>query len=66
MIEKKVEIGGTLFFEAVVYEHGARTACFEFIEHATDYWQSDSETSIDVSRETAEELVAALREHFGF
>jgi len=66
MIEKKVEIGGSLYFESVVYEHGDKSASFEFIERSTAYGFSDTHTSIDIERETAEKLVAALREHFGF
>lgn len=35
-----------------------------FIEHSADYWSSDTETSIDISKEKAQEIISFLCESF--
>ena len=35
-----------------------------YIEHATDYWNSDTETNIDIDKETAKTIISWLQDKF--
>mgnify|MGYP000098920543 CR=1 FL=1 len=36
------------------YENiSVKDVCLEYVEHSTDHWHSDNETSIDIDRRTA-------------
>jgi len=63
----RLEIGGSLAFESTKYDAAAfNDAYFEFTEHATDHWHSDSVTSITIDAAMARSIIAALSAHFGF
>lgn len=38
--------------------------CLEYIEHSPDSWYSDTETSIDIDKEMAQNIVQFLKKHF--
>ena len=62
---KCLAIGGSLFFESEKYETASfNAASFEYIEHATDHWSADNETSVPIDEEMAKQIIAALTEHF--
>lgn len=67
MKTERLEIGGTLAFESTKYETTSyNDACFEFVEHATDHWCSDSETSVTIDAAMARKIIDALNQHFEF
>lgn len=38
--------------------------CLEYTEHSADHWHSDTETSIDIDKEMAHNIVEFLKKHF--
>jgi hypothetical protein len=64
---ERFEIGGTLAFESTKYETASfNDACFEFVEHSTDHWSSDRNTSVTVDAVMARKIIDALNQHFEF
>lgn len=64
--EHIVEITPTCKFSMTRYENiGITDVCIEYVEHSTDHWNSDSETSIDIDKEMAKKIIAFFVESFG-
>ena len=56
----KLELTGGCWFED--YGCGDITLCY--IEHATDHWCSDSETTVYIDKETAGKIIVWLQNKF--
>ena len=69
MSEVKLEISPTC--ELVCYKYQKYLAedhtevTLDYIEHSTDHWHSDNETSLDIGKEKALEIIDFLRESYG-
>ncbi len=65
MIEKKLEIQGSCSMEFITWEEGAfePSATIEYVEHG-DHWHGDTETSVDIDKEKAIEIINMLKETF--
>ena len=57
----KLEIVETIFEGSPEYN----SLCLEWVEQSSDYWHSDNEVSIDISRRDAIKLIKVLNNHFG-
>jgi len=62
--QNEVDIGSTLKLSIDIWERFDNHAYFEFTEHACDHYSSDTETSVDVDKEKAIEIIAALKKAF--
>ena len=62
MINDKLELTPDCWLEDLGW--GDINLCYT--EHATDHWNSDSETTVDVDRDTAEKIIAWLQSKFNF
>jgi len=65
MIEK-LEIGYDCHLEAQHFEGEPPTRCvtLEYVEHSPDAWYSDSNRSVDLTCDKAQEIIDFLRKHF--
>ncbi len=65
MIEKKLEIQGSCSMEFIKWEEGTfePSATIEYVEHG-DHWYGDTETSVDIDKEKAIEIIKMLKETF--
>jgi len=41
-----------------------KEVCLEYTERSPDHWHSDTETSIDIDKEMAQNVVEFLKKHF--
>ncbi len=55
----KISAGFELCIEE--YQSIDNDVYFEYIEHSQDYWNSDSETCVDIDKEKAIEIINFLR-----
>ncbi len=65
MAEIKIEISDDANIELVVYDNGDKNAYLNYIEHATDYWSSDEETSEDLEDDKLNEIYEAIGKYLG-
>tara|TARA_R110000744_G_scaffold341635_1_gene446834 strand:- start:3712 stop:3915 length:204 start_codon:yes stop_codon:yes gene_type:complete len=65
MIEKILEIQGSCSMGFITWEEGAfePSATIEYVEHG-DQWRGDTETSVDIDKEKAIEIINMLKETF--
>ena len=62
---EKLKLSGSCDFTLTTFEGiEHKSVCLEYTEHATDHWNSDSETSIDLDAEKAREIIALLHKAF--
>ena len=59
-LKNKLELTGSCWFE----DYGYGDICLCYIEHATDHWNSDSETTVDIDKEKAEKIIGWLQDKF--
>lgn len=64
MVENKLKVCGSCYFVETVYGPGIKDVALEYTEHATDHWSSDTETSIEINKEKAVEIVNFLNKAF--
>jgi hypothetical protein len=64
MIEHRVEIAHDVALVVNTWESFPTTVELEYVEHSPDAWYSDTNTSVDIDRETAERIIAALKAAF--
>lgn len=66
MIEKKIELSSGCTVRFNTWDEGfcPPTVDIEYIERAPHGWYSDTETSVDITKEQAIELVKLLKETF--
>ena len=62
MTNDKLELTSRCWLEDIGW--GDINLCY--IERAADHWNSDSETTVDVDRDTAEKIIAWLQSKFNF
>jgi hypothetical protein len=49
------------FFEATTYDNGwPPSLSLEYVEHSSDHWHNNEDTSVDITPEKASELIAFL------
>lgn len=65
MREKKVNLSRSCCFTYITWENFPPSLELEYTEHATSHGSSDSETSIEIDREKAVEIVELLKEAYG-
>ena len=65
MTETKIELSSSCEIVLNTYENGVTEATLDYVEHSTDHWNSDSNTSIYIDKDKATEIVNALKLHFG-
>lgn len=65
MIEKKLKIQGSCSIEFITWEDSAfePSATIEYVEHG-DHWHGDTDTSVDIDKEKAVEIIKMLKETF--
>ncbi len=59
-----LELSSSCKLEATSYDGGSTYVSIEYVEHSTDHWHSDSNTSLDVSKEQAIEIIEFLKRNF--
>lgn len=65
MTEEKIQISSTCHFIKTTYgENVPPDISIDYTEHSTDHWHSDSETSIDIDKEKAIEIINFLSDAF--
>lgn len=65
MIEHRVEIAPDVALTVSVWGFPFPTTVeLEYVEHSPDAWYSDTDTSVNINRETAEKIIAALKAAF--
>jgi len=63
---KTLGIYGSCKLEETTYGEGyVPDVCLEYTEHSKDHRHHDSETSIDISKEKAVEIIKFLQDSFG-
>ena len=65
VITRKVEMSSTCSFEFTHYEGFKPDVDITYIEHSSDSYYSDSETTIDIDKEKAIEIIKFMKESFG-
>ena len=56
----KLELGGSCHLEATRWDSFPTQVSIEYVEHATDHWNSDSTTSVDIDADMARKIIAFL------
>jgi len=64
METKQVEIGATCHLTSTVYSGGSMDVYLDYIEHSADHWHSDTETSLDIDKDKAVEIINFLKDAF--
>ena len=65
MVETQVEIGSSCYLTKIEYgEYFASNISLDYTEHSIDPYLSDNETSLDINKEKAVEIIAFLKEAF--
>lgn len=63
--EEKIEISPTCSFVKTSYGEGVDDdISLEYVEHSTDHYYSDRDTSIDIDKQKAVEIIKFLSECF--
>jgi hypothetical protein len=65
MIETKIKLSSSCELILNTYDNGVHEATLDYVEHACDHWSSDTDTSINIEKDKATEIVNALKLHFG-
>ena len=65
IIDEKVNIGYKCDLSANYISGMKPDLAIEYIEHSTDHWHRDSETSIPIDKGKAIEIICFLQRHFG-
>lgn len=60
MPDKKVNLSSSCTLEFYQWSADHKDVCLEYTEHSSDYWHSDSHTSIDIDINLAQEIVKLL------
>jgi len=61
MRETKFELSPTCAFVLYEFETFPMNLSLEYTEHSADHWHSDSETSIEITKEQAGQIVLLLQ-----
>lgn len=63
-MNKAVKLSNYCEINLSEYANGARTkeVTLDYVEHSSDYWHSDTETSVDIDKTKAMEIIALLQE----
>ena len=65
MKETQVEIGSTCHITKTEYgENVEPSITLDYIEHSSDHYHSDNETSLDIDKEKAIEIIKFLQDAF--
>jgi hypothetical protein len=66
MNEKRVLISNGCCFVQTNYggAESVKEVDLEYIERSSDHWHSDSETSVSITKEQAQEIIELLRDTF--
>lgn len=63
MEEIKLSISSSFELELITYSGDWPSLCqFNYTEHATDYWSSDSDISVELTKEKAQDIIDLLNE----
>lgn len=65
MTETKIVLSSSCEIVVNTYDNNVTEAYVEYVEHASDHYSSDSNTSIYIEKAKAIEIVNALKLHFG-
>ena len=65
-IETRIALSGSCEIVATEWESDsiANDVSLEYIEHCSDHYHSDNETSIDISKEQPIAMIAMFQKHF--
>lgn len=63
-MQEFVKLSNSCNFVFDMWNSEAYPVCLEYTEHSADHWHSDTETSIDIDKEKAIELVQFLKKHY--
>ena len=66
MKESRLKINHNCSLVLTTFDHCPPSVELEYVERSPDPWYSDSETSVEIEEEQAREIVAFLREAFGW
>jgi len=61
MRETKLELSPTCAFVLYEYETAPDELMLDYTEHSADHWYSDTETSIEITKEQAGQIVLLLQ-----
>jgi hypothetical protein len=61
---KTIELSPTCRIVHCTWENFPCSVELEYVEHATDHWHHDSDTSVAISEKDAEKIIAFLRNAF--
>ena len=65
MAEKVIELTSSCRLTLNTFESFAPILELEYTEHACDYWSSNTETTVDIDKEKAAEIIELLKEAYG-
>ena len=65
MTETKITLSSSCEIVLNTYDNNVTEVTLDYVEHACDYYSSDSNTSICIEKDKAIEIVNALKLHFG-
>jgi hypothetical protein len=64
MIETELKISENCKFICTKYKYIGTDVTLDYVEHAADHWHADDDTSIDISKEKAVEIISFLQKSF--
>lgn len=65
MKETKLEIGGSCHLTRTEYGENVKPdITLDYVEYSSDHWHKDSETSLDIDKEKAIEIIKFLQDSF--
>lgn len=65
MVEATLELSPFCCFELQQYAKDCKNLTLEYTEFSSDYWHSDTETSVDITPEKAREVIAFMERYIG-
>jgi len=65
MTETKITLSSSCEIVLNTYDNNVTEVTLDYVEHASDHYSSDSNTSICIEKDKAIEIVNALKLHFG-
>lgn len=63
-MQEFVKLSNSCNFVFDMWNSKESPVCLEYTEHSSDNWHSDTETSIDIDKEKAVELVEFLKKYY--
>lgn len=65
MEEVKIIISDVANLEFIVYDNNQKGAYLNYVEHSTDSWPSDSETSTELNNGKLDKIYKAIGKYLG-